>query len=243
MSAALKHRAEDDRAADASQSSQLGHERRNDPGTLVESRFEEVIATRGRLRELNKLPSHRVSNKAIDHIDDICRQFIEASPFVMVASRGTDGRLDVSPKGDPAGFVAVLNNKTLAIPDRIGNNRLDTFENLLVHPEVGLLFIIPGHGDTLRVSGNGRIVRDSTLQNSLAMNGKAPNLVLVVDVEEAFIHCPKCMVRSALWTREQWPDRSNVATLAETMVAHGALAETVPEMQAIIDNDGATRLY
>ena len=209
----------------------------------MEARFEELIATRGRLRELNKLPNYRVSNKAIDHIDDICRRFIAASPFVMVASRGADGRLDVSPKGDPPGFVAVLDSKTLVIPDRLGNNRLDTFENLLVHPEVGLFFIIPGHGDTLRVSGKGQIVRDSALQNSLAVNGQAPNLALVVDVEEAFIHCPKCMVRSRLWTQEQWPDRSDVATLAETMVAHGALAETVPEMQAIIDNDGATRLY
>lgn len=209
----------------------------------MESRFEEVIATRDRLRELNKLPSHRVSNKAIDHIDDICRRFIAASPFVMVASLGADGRLDVSPKGDPPGFVAVLDNKTLVIPDRLGNNRLDTFENLLSHPEIGLFFIIPGHGDTLRVSGKGQIVRDSALQNSLAVNGKAPNLVLVVHVEEAFIHCPKCTVRSRLWTRDQWPDRSDVATLAETMVAHGALTETVPEMQAIIDNDRATRLY
>jgi uncharacterized protein len=210
---------------------------------FMEARFEELIATRDRLRELNKLPNYRVSNKTIDHIDDICRRFIAASPFVMVASRGADGRLDVSPKGDPPGFVAVLDSKTLVIPDRLGNNRLDTFENLLVHPEVGLFFIIPGHGDTLRVSGKGQIVRDSALQNSLAVNGQAPNLALVVDVEEAFIHCPKCMVRSRLWTQEQWPDHSDVATLAETMVAHGALAETVPEMQAIIDNDGATRLY
>ncbi len=209
----------------------------------METCFDDVIATRERLRELNKLPSHRVSNKAIDHIDDICCRFIAASPFVMVATRGADGRLDISPKGDPAGFVAVLDNKTLAIPDRLGNNRLDTFENLLVNPEVGLFFVIPGHGDTLRVSGRGRIVRDRALQTRLTMNGKAPNLVLVVNVEEAFIHCPKCMVRSRLWTPEQWPDRSNIASLAETMVTHGGLAETVPEMQAIIDNDGATRLY
>jgi uncharacterized protein len=206
-------------------------------------RFEEVVTTRGRLRELNRLPSHRVTNKAIDHIDDICRRFIAACPFVMVASRGADGRLDLSPKGDPPGFVAVLDERTLAIPDRLGNNRLDTFENLLNHPEVGLLFIIPGNGDTLRVSGKGQIVRDSRLQVRLAVNEKAPNLVLVVTVEEAFMHCPKCMVRSRLWRQDQWPDRTDVPTLAESMVAHGSLSETLPEMQAIIDNDGATRLY
>jgi uncharacterized protein len=207
------------------------------------ARFAEVVTTRKRLRELNKLPSHRASNKAIDHIDDICRRFIAACPFVMVASRGADGRLDLSPKGDPPGFVAVLDERTLAIPDRLGNNRLDTFENLLIHPEVGLFFIIPGNGDTLRVSGKGKIVRDLTLQAKLAVNEKAPNLVLIVSVEEAFMHCPKCMVRSKLWRQDQWPDRANVPTLAEAMVAHGSLSETLPEMQGIIDNDGATRLY
>jgi uncharacterized protein len=113
-------------------------------------RFEEVVRTRDRLRQLNKPPSHRASSKVIDHIDEICQRFIAACPFVIVATRGADGRLDLSPKGDPPGFVAVVNKKTLAVPDRLGNNRLDTFENLLVHPEVGLFFIIPGNGDTLR---------------------------------------------------------------------------------------------
>jgi PPOX class probable FMN-dependent enzyme len=202
-----------------------------------------VVKTHKRLRELNRSPSHRVANKAIDHIDDICRRFIAACPFVIVASRGADGRLDLSPKGDPAGFVAVLDEKTLAIPDRLGNNPLDTFENLLAHPEVGLFFLIPGNGDTLRVSGKGRIVRDSSLQARLPVNDKTPNLVLVVAVEEAFMHCPKCVLRSRLWKHDQWPDRASVPTLAEAMVTHGALSETRTEMQAIIDNDGATRLY
>jgi uncharacterized protein len=210
---------------------------------VMETRYEEVITARHRLRELIDEPDHLVANKAIDHIDDICRRFIAASPFVIVASRGRDGRLDISPKGDPAGFVSVLDKKTLAIPDRLGNNRLDTFENLLVHPEIALFFVIPGNGDTLRVSGKGKIVRDAELQNSLAVNGKAPNLVLIVDVEEAFTHCPKCVIRSRLWKPEEWPDRSDVPTLAEAMVAHGALSESVSEMQTLIDNDAAERMY
>jgi PPOX class probable FMN-dependent enzyme len=208
----------------------------------VENRFEEVIETRERLRELSKQPSQRARNKVIDHIDDICRRFIAACPFVMVASRGADGRLDLSPKGDPAGFVTVLDEKTLAIPDRPGNNRLDTFENLLTHPDVGLFFMIPGNGDTLRVSGKGRIVRDAALQGRLAVNGKAPNLVLVVTVEEAFMHCPKCMARSGLWDPEGWPERTNVPSLAEAIVAHATPPETVAEVQAIVD-DGMRRLY
>jgi uncharacterized protein len=209
----------------------------------MDTHFEEVIMTRDRLRELIEPPSDLVRNKAVAHIDDICRRFIAAAPFVMVATRGADGRMDISPKGDPAGFVAVLDNKTLAIPDRLGNNRLDTLENLLVHPEIGLIFVIPGHNDTLRVSGKGRIVRDAGLQRRLAVNGKPPNLVLVVTVEEAFMHCSKCMIRSRLWRQNEWPDRSSVATLAEAMVAHGALKETVGEMQVLIDSDRENRLY
>lgn len=204
----------------------------------MKDRFEEVIRTRERLRELFEPPGHMVNNKVIDRIDDICRRFIAASPFVMVATRGADGRLDLSPKGDPAGFVIVLDEKTLAIPDRPGNHRVDTFENLLVNPEVGLFFLIPGNGDTLRVSGKGQIVRDGELQSRMAVNGKNPLVALVVSVEEAFMHCPKCMVRSRLWKPAEWPDRTGVPTLAEAMVAHAALSESVQEMQDIIDQDG-----
>jgi uncharacterized protein len=199
----------------------------------------EVIATHQRLRELSKQPSSRANNKIIDHIDEICRRFIAACPFVLVASRGSDGRIDVSPKGDPPGFVAILDEKTLAIPDRPGNHRLDTFENLLAHPEIGLLFLIPGNGDTLRVSGKGQIVRDWSLQAKLAVDGKAPNLVLVVTVEEAFMHCAKCVARSGLWIAERWPDRSNVPTLAEAIVTHARPAETISDVQAIIDESNA----
>ena len=208
----------------------------------METQFEEVIATLERLREVSKQPSDRARNKIIDHIDDICRRFIAACPFVMVASRGADGRMDLSPKGDPPGFVAILDDKTLAIPDRLGNHRLDTFENLLTHPDVGLLFLIPGNGDTLRISGTGRIVRDSSLQARLAVAGKDPNLVLVVTVAEAFMHCPKCIVRSRLWGPEHWPNRSNVPSLAEAIVAHAMPPETVAEVQAIIEESN-TRLY
>jgi PPOX class probable FMN-dependent enzyme len=208
----------------------------------VENRYEEVITTRVRLRELSKQPSQRARDKVIDHIDDICRRFIAASPFVMVASRGADGLLDLSPKGDPPGFVTVLDEKTLAIPDRPGNNRLDTFENLLTHPDVGLFFMIPGNGDTLRVSGKGRIVRDASLQARLAVDGKAPNLILVAAVEEAFMHCPKCMARSRLWSPEHWPDQTHVPSLAEAIVAHAAPPETVAEVQVIID-EGTKHLY
>lgn len=211
-------------------------------GFFVATYFEEEIATHQRLRELSKQPSSRANNKIISHIDDICMRFIAASPFVIIASRGVDGLMDLSPKGDPPGFVAVLDERTLAIPDRLGNHRLDTFENLLTHPEIGLLFLIPGNGDTLRVSGKGRIVRDSALQARLAIDGRSPNLVLIVAVEQAFMHCQKCVVRAQLWNPEHWPDRSNVPTLAEAIMAHAKPAETDAEIRAIIDDHNA-RLY
>jgi len=204
--------------------------------------FEEVVGTRERLRELSKQPSARAINKVIDQIDELCRRFIAASPFVLVASRGGDGRIDVSPKGDPPGFVCVLDEKTLAVPDRPGNHRLDTFENLLVHPEVGLLFLVPGNGDTLRVSGTARIVRDRHLQEHFAVHGKPAGLILVVKVAEAFMHCSKCVVRSRLWTPALWPNRSSVPSLAEAIIAHAKPAETLSEVQAVIDEHN-DRLY
>lgn len=203
------------------------------------SRFEEVITTQQRLRELNKQPSQRAIRKVINFVDEICQRFIASCPFVLVASRGADGRIDLSPRGDPPGFVRVLDEKTLAMPDRPGNHRLDTFQNLLAHPEIGLLFLIPGNGDTLRVSGKGIIVRDSSLRSRMAVNGKEPNLVLVVAVEEAFMHCPKCVVRSQLWVPEHWPDRSNIPTLAEAVVTHAKPTETAAEVRAIIDHHNA----
>jgi PPOX class probable FMN-dependent enzyme len=212
-------------------------------GTAMERQFDETIITRDRLREIYRKANYRVVDKVIDHIDQICRSFIAASPFVIVATRGADGRLDLSPRGDPAGFTVVLDDKTLAIPDRLGNNRLDTFENLLVHPEIGLIFLIPGNGNTLRISGKGRIVLDSKLQEQTSINGREPSALLIITVEEAFLHCAKCVTRSRIWQPAFWPDRSAVPTLAEAIIAHGALKDSIPAMQAMIDKDADERLY
>lgn len=209
----------------------------------MSSTFDETITTRDRLREIIGTPSHRTLGKTIDHIDDICAKYIDASPYVVVATRGADGLLDISPKGDPAGFVHVLDEKTLMIPDRPGNKRIDSFENLLANPEVALFFIIPGHAFTLRVSGKGKIVRHAPLQEQLSVNGKAPALLLAVGVEEAFLHCAKSIARAGLWKPERWPDTDEVPSLAEGMVAHGKLSEGVDGMQDIIDEDYATRMY
>jgi PPOX class probable FMN-dependent enzyme len=203
--------------------------------------FDEVIESPQQLRALTRPPSERARNKVIDHIDDICWTFIAASPFIVVASRGADGRLDVSPKGDPAGFVHVLDEKTLAIPDRPGNHRFDTFENVLADPHIGLIFLIPGNGDTLRLSGRARLVRDRSLQTRLAVNGKEPELILVISVEEVFMHCSKSIARSRLWIPAQWPDTA-VPTLADAIMAHARPTESAAEVRAFIEEHNA-RLY
>lgn len=151
--------------------------------------------------------------------------------------------VDVSPKGDPVGFVKVLDDRTLAIPDRLGNRRLDTFRNVLINPNIGLIFVIPGVTYTLRVSGRAIIVRDLEVRETLAVNQKLPDHVLVVDVLHVLSHCPKYMVRSGLWQPDAWPDTSGLPSFAEMLVAHGKLAQTVEEMQAIIDSGNRERLY
>ena len=206
--------------------------------------FEEEINDARRLREL--MPFNARSNsalKVVDHINDVARQFIAASPFVVVATKDLDGLIDVSPKGDPSGFVEVYDEKTLIIPDRLGNHRNDTFMNVLTDRNVAILFVVPGHRDTLRVSGKARIARDSAINKRLAVNGREPLLALVVEVEEAFMHCAKAFIRSRLWDPDQWPIGRTAPTLAEWATATIDNAQTLDEIQAKHRNDEATRLY
>jgi PPOX class probable FMN-dependent enzyme len=203
---------------------------------------EHLITTMDQLREIAGHPGELAAGKVIDHIDPICERIIAASPFLVIATRGKDGLLDLSPKGDPAGFVGVLDDRTLAIPDRVGNRRFDTYENILFDPAVTLLFMIPGHGDTLRVAGKARISRAPDLLARFALRGKQPQFVLLVAVEEVFTHCPKCMIRSGLWKPESWPDRSNVPSLAEAIAEHTKM-RSVEELEPYLEEDNRERLY
>ena len=206
-------------------------------------RFEEIVSTEAELRAIVGVPVERSVRKQIARLDDHCRALIGASPFVLVASSDAAGRVDVSPKGDPPGFVQVLDDTTLAIPDRPGNRRADTFTNLLQNPGVGLIFLIPGKLETLRVNGRARIVRDTALRERMAVRGKVPELALVVEVEEAFIHCGKCMLRSQLWERDAWRRTDDLPTQAQCLVDHGRLAESREDVQASIERSRRTGLY
>lgn len=202
-----------------------------------------IVTSEARLREILGAPVERSVSKEITHLDRHCRALIAKSCFVLVGSTDARGRLDVSPKGDPAGFVRILDDRTLAIPDRPGNRRADTFTNVLQCPGVGLLFLIPGKLETLRVNGTAVICEDPALLGSMSMAGKTPRLALVVTVEQAFIHCGKCMIRSGLWSPESWADASDLPSQAQCLVDHGRLTQSVEEVQASIDEARRDRLY
>jgi len=205
--------------------------------------FQNVITDRALLRELMGEPPPPCVAKTIAKLDSHCDAFIKRAPFVLIASANARGQMDISPKGDSPGFVRVLDRQTLAVPERPGNRRADTFLNVLENPQVGLIFLIPGKSETLRVSGRARVVRDSVLRESLAAFGKIPEFALAVDVEEAFFHCSKCVMRSSLWTPSAWPSLKGLPNLARTMVDAGALPMPVEALEEIIKQDEADRLY
>ena len=207
------------------------------------SQFQDVVETTAELRSVIPEPMRAIKVKVIDHLDELCREFIAASPFVVLASRSLNGWLDVSPKGDPPGFVRVLDERHLAIPDRPGNRRIDTFHNLLENPELGLIFLVPGKGETLRVSGEARIVRDLAVRETMTVKGQVPELATVVYVERAFMHCPKCVMRSGLWKPETWGDAAAVPDINAAMIEHANLSGTPEEWFEKIKADGGLKMY
>ena len=166
-----------------------------------------VIETVEELRSRYGEPSERAVKKSLDRLDRHCRQFIELSPFVVLASVGADARVDCSPRGDPAGFVAVLDDRTVLLPDRHGNNRADSLRNVLENPHVGMLFMIPGVDETLRLNGRATLTTDPARLEPLSVRGRVPRSGLVVEVEEVFLQCTKALVRSRLWADESRVDR------------------------------------
>ena len=160
--------------------------------------MEHVISNVTQLEAIYGKPGERALWKEIDYLNDDYCAFVKASPFVILASIGSEGS-DCSPKGDPAGFVSILDNRTLAIPDRPGNNRIDNLRNIVTDPRVSLLFLIPGVGETLRVNGLAHISTDPELLASCEIKGKLPRTVIVVRIQAAYFHCAKAIVRSDLW--------------------------------------------
>jgi len=172
-----------------------------------------VVDSESELRSLYGQPGERAVAKEQPVLNEDCRAFIAHAPFLVLGTAAADGRCDVSPKGDAPGFVQVLDERHLLIPDRLGNNRLDGLRNIVENPHVGLIFFIPGREDTLRVNGRARIVRDEALLARLAVGGKRPVTALLVEVEQCFMHCARAFKRAGLWEPDRWPDASGVRSV------------------------------
>lgn len=201
------------------------------------------IATLEELRALVGEPAELTQRKVIDRIDEHARTLIEHSPFVLLATSAPDGSCDVSPRGDPAGSVLILDERTLVLADRPGNKLVDSFRNIVENPHAGLLFLVPGMNETLRVNGRAKLVSDAPYFDSLVVKGKRPLLAVVIEVEQLYMHCAKAFLRSSLWQPETWPERTTLPSLGTIMKDQLALAESAAALDARINEGSITRQY
>jgi uncharacterized protein len=200
------------------------------------SRPEHTVADEAALRSLYPATHALAAQKSLPRLDPHAREFIRRSPFLTIGTQNRDGKADVSPRGDPAGFVRVLDDRTLAIPDRPGNNRLDTLSNVLANPAVGILFMVPGFDDTLRINGTAQLSTDPDLLRSMAVNDRVPAIAIVVTVAEVFLHCAKAFRRSRLWDPAARQDRTEMPSLLKMILDQTTGAPQDPaEMRRIDD--------
>ena len=201
-----------------------------------------TVEAREALRDFYAPPIERARLKTLSKLDGHCRHFMSLSPFLCLGTAGPEG-LDVSPRGDRPGFVHVLDDHTLAIPDWPGNNRLDSLTNLVANAQVGLLFLIPGVQETLRVNGTARITTDPGLLAQWETNGKLPKSALVVTVREAYLHCGKALIRSRLWEDDYRVDRSVLPTYGCMLKDHTGIAQSAEEIDASVNEAYRNKLY
>src|SRR5262245_7155042 len=208
--------------------------------------FENVVSSIEELRAIVQAPGPgaRTLLKERTGLDAHCRAFIARSPLLLMATADGDGRCDVSPKGDAPGFVTVLGEHRLAIPDRPGNRRLDGMQNVLANPHIGLIFVVPGRDETLRVNGRAWITRDPEILARSAVQGKTPLLAIGVEVEQCFFHCAKAFLRAHLWAHDRWPARDSLPSFAcvlfDQIQPAGA---TLDDYEKDIAETNVTRLY
>jgi PPOX class probable FMN-dependent enzyme len=192
-----------------------------------------TIRTADRLEQLG-VPDPIARDKVESRLDDVHREWIAACPFLFVATSSRDGSCDVSPKGDPPGFVQVLDETTLAVPERSGNRRMDGFHNILENPRVGLILLIPGRPETLRINGSARIVTDAPFFDDMVVRSHRPSLALVIGVEEVFFHCPKALARARVWKPDSWKPSAvrPYAAIARSLWRRGESLESIEARNA-----------
>lgn len=206
--------------------------------------FQDTISTIKELLAIHAEVSVVARNKQISSLDLHCREFITASPMLFLSTSSAAGLCDITPRGDAPGFVRVLSDSMLAIPERNGNNRLDSARNILENPAVGLIFLIPEVLETLRVNGRARLVRDAALLESFMVNDKVPKFAVVVEVEEVFIQCGKAFKRSGLWQPETWTTAENLTSRAKMLADHAKSAGiNEQDMQEVLETAYRERLY
>jgi uncharacterized protein len=202
-----------------------------------------VLDTLDALEAAYRRPAQRSLDKEVDHLDPHCRDYIAHSPFMVLSTCDADGRCDGSPKGGPPGFVAVLDDHHLAVPDMAGNNRLDSLHNIVDRAGVALLFLVPGVDETLRVNGTAAISTDPDVLEGCRVHDAVPNVAIVVEVETAYIHCAKALRRGGVWQTDQWPDISDMATPACMLRDHVNLEATVEETAAYLERSYQKTLW
>ena len=208
--------------------------------TVTDSLVE--ISSEAELRELLGTPMPRAVTKERVRLHDRDRDWLAASPFCLVATSAADGTCDVSPKGDPPGFTLVLDDATIALPERPGNRRADGFRNILSNPHVGLIYLVPGRKETLRINGRARLIRDAPFFEDMIVKGHRPQLAIVVEIEQIFFHCMKAFLRSKLWEPESWhPDV--LPSHAEIVKSVQPCAESLEELELYYGPQYATRIY
>jgi len=203
----------------------------------------DIVTSPEALYDGARQPYDSQTAKFIDHIDEHCRNWIAHSTFLTMATVDGAGNMDVSPKGDPAGFVKVLDRKTLAIPDRPGNHRYDGFHNILETGRIGLVFLVPNRNEVVRVNGSAVVVTDAEVRAQLSIKGRIPDYAVIVTVEEAFYHCGKSIIRSRLWHPEDQLPVDGLPTYAEALIAHGDLADDFDDLTARLRHNDEKRLY
>ncbi|MCB1378186.1 MAG: pyridoxamine 5'-phosphate oxidase family protein [Alphaproteobacteria bacterium] len=206
-----------------------------------------MIETEDKLRAKFKAVHPLALKKSRPAIDKHSRQFISMSPFVVVSTADANGKADLSPRGDPPGFVHIVDENTILIPDRPGNNRLDTMANIMANPNVGCLFFIPGFEDTLRLNGTARITEDANLLKHCVVEGKQPKVGILITVEEVFMHCAKALKRSKLWSDDYRQDRGQMPSIARIIMDQtsdtGVDEAEARKADAAVEEQYRTELY
>jgi uncharacterized protein len=201
------------------------------------------ITTEAELRAIIAEPSGLAVDKVTDRIDEQSARVLRASPFFLLATSSADGECDVSPRGDPPGSVLVLDERTLAFGDRKGNRRLDSLRNILSQPKVGLLFLVPGMNETIRVNGSAAIMRDPPYADRLVVKGHRPELAIEVRVEQLYMHCAKAFVRSSLWNAASWPDRAELPSGGQLIRSASGASTTVAALDQALEEGTRLRQY